>query len=490
MLSPKINLTFIFALFSLIFYQKNYAGTNFSSTKEEFNPIEYSLLYYKNSASSLDKNILNYTFKEMPKSNSLGFLNGEYWFQLTINNVQDYKDLIAYIPTHNINRIDIYQLINNQLEYISSTGNSVRQEDLSVNYKFPAFKINTSNKTVYYLKVDFPNEANFPIKIIPEKSFVSYIMNKKTINSFYYGSAIMIILLNLNFFFKFRDKTYLYYMLFLLSLMINFLLYDGSLINVFRNNHNYYRLELFIHISNELWFILFSIKFLNINQRHPLISKLFYIFPLIVLVLYICNLVNNNFIYIAIGDAIGISLFPILWLFGFLFIKSIPYAKFYVLGYLLIVPFAVFFIIGYPFGLWEVHGDMNIVKIASWLDIIVFTYAITYRMKTKLETGDNEIKKLQNHLDPTLTKTSKKETTQDSYLELLKENNFSKHPLTLREVDILKHLHQGYSNTLISEKLFISKNTVKYHVRNIYNKVEVKNRIELNEKISSIKARK
>jgi hypothetical protein len=46
---------------------------------------------------------------------------------------------------------------------------------------------------------------------------------------------------------------------------------------------------------------------------------------------------------------------------------NIPSATFYVLGYFLLIPFAVFFILGYSFGFWQVHGDMNIVKFASWL---------------------------------------------------------------------------------------------------------------------------
>ena len=54
-------------------------------------------------------------------------------------------------------------------------------------------------------------------------------------------------------------------------------------------------------------------------------------------------------IIFAIGDLIGISIFPILWVFGIYYIKEVQYAKFYVLGYLLILPLAVmyFLSVGY-----------------------------------------------------------------------------------------------------------------------------------------------
>ncbi|MBM9615127.1 response regulator transcription factor [Desulfobulbus rhabdoformis] len=50
--------------------------------------------------------------------------------------------------------------------------------------------------------------------------------------------------------------------------------------------------------------------------------------------------------------------------------------------------------------------------------------------------------------------------------------------LTRREEDVLKHLAQGMGNKEIAETLYISVETVKSHVRNIYKKLELKNRIE------------
>lgn len=50
--------------------------------------------------------------------------------------------------------------------------------------------------------------------------------------------------------------------------------------------------------------------------------------------------------------------------------------------------------------------------------------------------------------------------------------------LTRREEDVLKHLAQGMGNKEIADTLYISVETVKSHVRNIYKKLELKNRIE------------
>ncbi len=51
-------------------------------------------------------------------------------------------------------------------------------------------------------------------------------------------------------------------------------------------------------------------------------------------------------------------------------------------------------------------------------------------------------------------------------------------PLTHREKDILKAIMEGRSNKEISDLLFISIETVKSHIKSIYQKLQVKNRVE------------
>ncbi len=45
--------------------------------------------------------------------------------------------------------------------------------------------------------------------------------------------------------------------------------------------------------------------------------------------------------------------------------------------------------------------------------------------------------------------------------------------LTKRELEVLSLMAQGYSNTEIENKLFISKATVLTHIRNLYQKLEI-----------------
>ncbi|MFC3053160.1 LuxR C-terminal-related transcriptional regulator [Kordiimonas pumila] len=50
--------------------------------------------------------------------------------------------------------------------------------------------------------------------------------------------------------------------------------------------------------------------------------------------------------------------------------------------------------------------------------------------------------------------------------------------LTPREVDILKFLASGHSNNDLADRLAVSRNTVKFHLRNVYAKLSVNNRMQ------------
>ena len=54
--------------------------------------------------------------------------------------------------------------------------------------------------------------------------------------------------------------------------------------------------------------------------------------------------------------------------------------------------------------------------------------------------------------------------------------------LSKRELEILNLLAQGHSNQEIAAKLFISLSTVKTHIQNLFEKLEVKRRIQAVEK--------
>jgi DNA-binding CsgD family transcriptional regulator len=440
---------------------------------ETFGLSFYHSVHHNNSL----QDIVNEDFSEMPSSNSFGIENGTYWFRLNIDTSEFTNNVVAYIPTHNIDSIEVYTLTNNnKLQFVSKTGNLVAKEDLALNYRYPAFRIGQKDLVkTYFIKVKFPKGANFPLKIISEEDFNEKDTFDLIYLSFFYGISLVVLLLHLFYFFKFRNPYYLFYFGFLFTLIFNLLLWDGTLSHILRPFKNQGIIELVFHVIEEIFLLAFSIHFLGFKKRMPNFIRIAYSCPILLAIAYFTFSITGNFKIVAIADAIGISTMVILWSIGVYYWKKNSYAKFYVISYLILMPLGMYYFIGYGFGWWPVTGEDVIVKIGSTVDMLIFTYAIIFRMKVKENLGIKKILELE--IEVAIIKSEIK--NQDPYFIFLKENDLSETPLTLKEIEVLKSIYEGLSNPQIAEKLFISLSTVKSHISNIFQKFGINNRLDL-----------
>ncbi len=90
-----------------------------------------------------------------------------------------------------------------------------------------------------------------------------------------------------------------------------------------------------------------------------------------------------------------------------------------------------------------------------------------------------EIKESKDKIEESLTQEKKENKKQNKTHILDKIKQFD---LTEREQEVLILISQGYKNAEIAEKLFLSINTIKTHTKNIFIKLDVRNRIEATRK--------
>jgi len=117
--------------------------------------------------------------------------------------------------------------------------------------------------------------------------------------------------------------------------------------------------------------------------------------------------------------------------------------------------------------------------------IVVLLYLLRlYRKNSDLEI-ENKNSELQNYvlqINDLKEKASNKSLSDTAKIS----ENFSDFGLSKREIEVLQHISDGLSNDEISKKMFVSNNTIKTHIKNIYSKLDVKNRIQAIKKIRAI----
>jgi ATP/maltotriose-dependent transcriptional regulator MalT len=97
------------------------------------------------------------------------------------------------------------------------------------------------------------------------------------------------------------------------------------------------------------------------------------------------------------------------------------------------------------------------------------------KLRLELQNYLLRMNEMQNKLE-----NQKEDCGKHSGMEQLEKFNLSK-----QEMKVISLIAEGYKNAEIAEKLFISQNTVKTHIKNIYSKLDVKNRVEALKKVNA-----
>lgn len=136
-------------------------------------------------------------------------------------------------------------------------------------------------------------------------------------------------------------------------------------------------------------------------------------------------------------------------------------------------------------GMSGIQGTKIIKKIFPTADILIIT--VFENGKTVFDalcagasgylTKNSDQDKLLNAIDEVINGGA----PMSSKIARLVVQSFQKNnnsPLTERETEILSQISEGKSQTSIADQLCVSKETVKYHIKNIYIKLQVNNKAD------------
>jgi len=100
----------------------------------------------------------------------------------------------------------------------------------------------------------------------------------------------------------------------------------------------------------------------------------------------------------------------------------------------------------------------------------------------ELDKKNSEIQKYVLQINTLKNKIEDK----NPFLNKVLTEKFNMLGISKREIEVLHLIVDGHSNDEIAQQLFVSKNTVKTHIKHIYSKLDVKNRIEAIRKVNSV----
>jgi DNA-binding CsgD family transcriptional regulator len=435
--------TYIRIFFTLIFTLAFYA-TGFAFETYYYRDINRS----KNSSS-----VVNVPFIAFNNKVNKGLQNGIYWVKIKNN----HQNNIVEITSARISDVKAY-INGKQINSIKG-------------FFLPAFTVNA--RQTMYLKVLCEKEATIPIVIHPQNNILQTIQNNIFFYGLYYGFSLLMVILNIFYFFNFKEKTFLLYSFFLASVSLSLFYRDGLASLIFNTKWLQVNCEIIFHFLSAVFGCLFASEYLRLHIHYPRVK--YYTISIICLMFvgYCVYLFANIFTGFIIAELCGITLLAIYFISSVpLFYKSAFY-KFFTIAYFLFLILSIDFFILPLLGLPNQGITTFFIKIASVVEMLILSYAVAYRMRV-LQKENTEI---QQEIFKYFTQV---ETLEQELIKLKegKKNSLTNASLSTREIEIFTLIASGISTKDMAINLHLSVNTVKYHIKNLYEKLEISTRQE------------
>ncbi|MDR2221469.1 MAG: LuxR C-terminal-related transcriptional regulator [Flavobacteriaceae bacterium] len=385
-----------------------------------------------------------------------------------------YAPILFQIPNAHIPEYDLYIYNFNTLHLVPPNLDS--QEEF-VRGRYAQHYIITDSQTYYLNLRQYPVE-NLQIVATERSQFGYHEAQQLLFIGLYYGISIISMIINLVFYIVFKDKRFLTYTLLQFCIFISLFYEDGMFYYLSNSQwHMQYLLSWNIPLTSMLA-CLFTIYFLDIKsifEQYKIMFISLFISSFVITIIY------NIYPYELLLNITTILSFiaPIFCLIiaATQFRKNI-YARFLLIAFGSIVLFGI----GYTFYINSnmqefTYFNINAFRLVSAIEIIIITFAIIYKVRDLQNLNNHYREEINTYLLMLEQKTQENKKSistnnQTDTLSLLR----IQYNLTSRETEVLTCLWQGMSNIQISERLYISLSTTKYHVSNLYNKLDIKSR--------------
>ena len=394
-------------------------------------------------------------FKAYENTISDGFNKAIYWFK---------------ISTLNTNKEYVFRIINPHIHNVKAFQNNIELSPLSYERYITVPFI--SNNEVF-VRVEPRKESYLPIEIMEETDFLLQEKVQTLLIGLYFGFALFIMISNVFYFFVFDDAAFIYYSLFLFSTSFGLFVTDGMLNFIGFTERTIDFLIVLAYTLVAFFSSKFSSNYLQLDVYYPKLKLLPYAIGSAILILGSFYLVTDNFIFLIAISILVFSVFLIYWLAGVTLFKKNFFIKVFTFAFVVIFLLSVNYYVFKVFGISSASLNATNIKLGGFIEMIVLSLAVIYRMKVLKKEN-----RFMRHKIVTYASELKKLVEEASNKQMDEKLNFE-NLLSVRESEIFELIVASKSNQEIANQLNISLNTVKFHIKNIYEKLQVKSRKEV-----------
>lgn len=157
--------------------------------------------------------------------------NDDFWLNFKIKNLSK-SEINWVISLGFFHKIEIYQFVEGKLtnKYLAGTKNSSSKFDSILKYGRDHILYLPENKTIeVFIKFSGGSASSLPMNLYSYRSYLKERSQNNMINGLFHGIIIMMILYHLLIYFSVKERSYVFYSLYLLNVSLAFLIPQGYL---------------------------------------------------------------------------------------------------------------------------------------------------------------------------------------------------------------------------------------------------------------------
>jgi len=341
------------------------------------------------------------TFEETGPVPTFGFSDEHHWIKLKVFNFDDeYKEQILEVKSPILNVCNLYESSGAGATQLYSTGDNklfrFRPRD-HLNYQFPV-SLEPNSHREFLLEVSTEGEQlQVPLALLDPSEISSRDEKDRLLRGIYFGIILFVLLFNLFLYLIIREKSSLYYVLYIFSLLILQVSLTGFGFRFLWPNSIYVA-----NVANPFFaslsifaLIRFTQEFLNLKKFYPLINKAFDITGHIVAVNCLLALVYTPITFKVsvltiniIALLLNIAIIPVVAL---VWKKKFAPARFFLYAFIVLVASVFLFILN-NFGIYrsDFYAAYGL-QIGSAVEVILLSFAIVDKFKRFREDAFNRL---------------------------------------------------------------------------------------------------
>ena len=329
--------------------------------------------------------------------------NSYYWFRIRIEKKKETKEnWILEFFDQTIDDITLFAPIGNQVYKRYTFGDQYAFDKREFKHKNFTFNIEREmhGDGVYYIRVKSSQSASIIVVLRTIKKFVEYAVDEYLFFGLFYGMIIVFSLYNLLMFIAIKQRQYLYYVLYNISIGFYEMCIDGISFQYlwpdtpFWNQYSY-GIALFL---SSIFGLLFTLNFLYIRSRAPQLYKVFIgVMILRVLFFGVCLIDTNLFTYKLI------EIVPLIVALSsgiYIYVNGYKPARFFVIGYtFLLIGFIIKVLILINVS-WLPYGPVTHYSLSFCfvMEMVLVSFAIGDSVRHLRKKKDKAQKRMINQL--------------------------------------------------------------------------------------------